>query len=449
VRIDRKVGEANVSSPVSRDNRLEGHELYAPRNVREKLSDDQPAPWLRLRPRPIDRLPASGSDPWHAEREAVEAQAGVHDAIWEVADAEPAVPVDLDARSAMALSSHDKTGMSPFSFESRLQDRVPAHRAVQSRFRLDPEIVPEPPIETKRRTDFGLLARFSLMIGFAAIVAYGVTMISSSKPSEGVVKRSEGSVPAPQVPSRLVADDQQTFANDPLPLAVAVEHSMGNESLVLKGLAVGSRLSAGEPIGPSGWHLAANQLRGLYLYAPSDFVGVMNTGLDLLAPDKQLLDSRAVRLKWVAKDPPPLPARNQVAKDPAPLLPPNQVAKDPAPLLPSNQVASAVPDGLPIPVLPAVQPMDPAEAAMLMSQGQDFLKAGDIEAARIGFGRLADAGNADGALALASTYDPRYLAEHNVVGVRGDDAKARALYQRARDLGSTEAGRILDRMVRK
>ncbi|HEY1983716.1 MAG TPA: hypothetical protein VGH13_26830 [Xanthobacteraceae bacterium] len=289
------------------------------------------------------------------------------------------------------------------------------------------------------------------MIGFAAVVAYGVTMISSSKPGEGVVKQSGSSVVMAQAPSRLVADDQQTFANDPLQLALAVEHGKGNESLVLKGLAAGSRLSAGEPVGPSGWHLAANQLRGLYLYAPNDFVGVMNTALDLLAPDKRLLDSRAVRLKWVAKEPPPLPSRGQVAKDIPPLLPLNQVAKDPvpAPLLPSNQVASAVPGILPAPADPAVQPMDPAQAAVLMSQGMDFLKAGDLEAARIGFGRLADAGNADGMLALASTYDPRYLAEHNVVGVRGDETKARALYQRARDLGSTEAGRILDQMVRK
>jgi hypothetical protein len=447
VRIDRKVGEANVSSPVSRDNKLEGHELYAPRSVREKWSDDQTAPWPRSRPRPIDRPHAPPIDPWHAEREAVEARLAAADAIWEVADAEPTVPIDLDARPAIPLSSHDETGVSPFSFESRLQDRVPARRAMQSRFRLDPEIVPEPPIETKRRTDFGLLARFSLMIGFAAVVAYGVTMISSSKPGEGVAKQSGSSVVMAQAPSRLVADDQQTFANDPLQLALAVEHGKGNESLVLKGLAAGSRLSAGEPVGPSGWHLAANQLRGLYLYAPNDFVGVMNTALDLLAPDKRLLDSRAVRLKWVAKEPPPLPSRGQVAKD----IPPLQVAKDPvpAPLLPSNQVASAVPGVLPAPADPAVQPMDPAQAAVLMSQGMDFLKAGDLEAARIGFGRLADAGNAEGELALASTYDPRYLAEHNVVGVRGDEAKARALYQRARDLGSAEAGRILDQMVRK
>ena len=65
------------------------------------------------------------------------------------------------------------------------------------------------------------------------------------------------------------------------------------------------------------------------------------------------------------------------------------------------------------------------------------------------FKRLADAGIADGALAAASTYDSRYLAAHNVVGVRGDEAKARALYQRAMELGSADAGRLLAQMATK
>jgi hypothetical protein len=50
-------------------------------------------------------------------------------------------------------------------------------------------------------------------------------------------------------------------------------------------------------------------------------------------------------------------------------------------------------------------------------------------------------------LALANTYDPAYLAAHNVVGVVGDRALARTLYQRAKKLGSTEASRILADMT--
>lgn len=80
---------------------------------------------------------------------------------------------------------------------------------------------------------------------------------------------------------------------------------------------------------------------------------------------------------------------------------------------------------------------------MLVSRGKDFLSAGDLSGAQLLFRRAAEAGSAEAALALASTYDPHYLAAHNVVGVIGDQAKARAWYQRAMELGSTEAAHML------
>ena len=46
---------------------------------------------------------------------------------------------------------------------------------------------------------------------------------------------------------------------------------------------------------------------------------------------------------------------------------------------------------------------------------------------------------ANDALALALTYDPRYLAAHGVAGVGGDVAKALRWYQRVAELGSAEA----------
>ena len=80
-----------------------------------------------------------------------------------------------------------------------------------------------------------------------------------------------------------------------------------------------------------------------------------------------------------------------------------------------------------------------AENAALMERGQDLLKSGDIASARLLFQRLANAGIADAALALAATYDPRYLAQHNLIGVVGDETKAHDWYQRASELGSIEA----------
>ena len=93
---------------------------------------------------------------------------------------------------------------------------------------------------------------------------------------------------------------------------------------------------------------------------------------------------------------------------------------------------------------PAVQPMNP-ENAVLMEKGQVLMRSGDIASARLLFQRLANAGIADAALALAATYDPRYLAQHNLIGVVGDEIKAHDWYQRASELGSVEAGRILAR----
>jgi TPR repeat protein len=81
--------------------------------------------------------------------------------------------------------------------------------------------------------------------------------------------------------------------------------------------------------------------------------------------------------------------------------------------------------------------------AMLIKRGRSLLSVGDISSAQLLFRRAAEAGSAEAAVALASTYDPHYLAEHHVVGVSGDEEKARVWYQRALDLGSPEADHLL------
>ena len=40
-------------------------------------------------------------------------------------------------------------------------------------------------------------------------------------------------------------------------------------------------------------------LKNLYMYAPTDFVGVMNSAVDLRGPDEKLIDRRKVKLEWV------------------------------------------------------------------------------------------------------------------------------------------------------
>ena len=69
----------------------------------------------------------------------------------------------------------------------------------------------------------------------------------------------------------------------------------------MNGLAQGTRLSSGVPVSEAGWELALHDFGAVYVYAPKEFIGVMNGVIDLLSPGKRIIDSRAVRLEWIAK----------------------------------------------------------------------------------------------------------------------------------------------------
>jgi TPR repeat protein len=252
-----------------------------------------------------------------------------------------------------------------------------------------------------------------LLVGCAAVI--GLTMIFAVQPDAQRPKRTSESIPTATLSKagsepRLVVDVQKAFANEPLSLVVSVDSAAGDESLMLAGLALGTRLSAGVPVSEASWQLAPRDLNGVYVYAPKDFVGIMNTAIDLLSANQRLIESRAARLEWIAKSDSP----------------------------PTKRIEPGVLNA------PAVPPMNPENAA-LMEKGQILMRSGDIASARLLFQRLANAGIADAALALAATYDPRYLAQHNLIGVAGDQTKAHNWYQRASELGSVEAGRILAR----
>ncbi len=416
-----------MSTPISQNSNLEGLDIYAPRRTRTQAAsgNDVSPSQTPLHVPASDQPHALDDDELSADADSVQAaQARLDEAI--------SAAIDV-GRPFLEPQSRDSAPLLPPAANLRLPQGGAVGRPASSsdlpaslrRSRLDPEIVPEPPSGTQGRIA-PLLVRFALVGGFAAITAYGLTIIPPFGRNADLAKHTSDSVPAiapisPEAPSepqpRLAVENQQAFANEPLSLGVSVDPAKGHESLLLAGLALGTRLSAGAPVSEASWQLSARDLGGVYVYAPKDFVGVMNAAIDLLSPSKKLMDSRAVRLEWVAKkSAPPQPGAQVDAENSS---------------------------------TTAIQPMDHEEAAMLMKRGQDFLSTGDITAARIAFLRLADAGIADGAFAAATTYDPRYFAEHNIVGVRGDETKARALYQRAMKLGSTEAGDILAQMVAK
>ena len=83
--------------------------------------------------------------------------------------------------------------------------------------------------------------------------------------------------------------------------------------------------------------------------------------------------------------------------------------------------------------------LDENEINTLIRRGKNLLNDGDFAAARVLFERAANAGSAEAALALGSTYDPNVIKRLGAITVKPDVANARKWYQLAADRGSAAA----------
>lgn len=345
-----------MSTPPRPNGQLKGPELYAPRRIRMRSARENGG-----------SPPLAGGDEQSDERQYEHREDG--------SDPVEAAHATLGDVISAALEREETDRVRPRSYGERLPQaadlrssqsepvgRMPLSvglpgrpsRAGQSgarRPRLDPQAVPEPmAMETKR---IPLALRVTLVIGFAAIVAFGITMVSSPQRFYEWTNHSIEHVAttAPAVPE------------------VAVKPQFPPKVV------------------------------GRYKSASED-------------KPNRLVDSGTTQ---VERSPSIRPATNSSAR-----------------------VDTRHPNAR------ALEALAPEEAAYLRKQAGDLLKVGDIAAARLALQRLAEAGNAGAALALGRTFDPRYLADHDVIGISGDEAHAQMWYRRAKQLRSTEANRIHD-----
>ncbi|WP_245305424.1 hypothetical protein [Bradyrhizobium sp. LTSP857] len=89
-----------------------------------------------------------------------------------------------------------------------------------------------------------------------------------------------------------------------------------------------------------------------------------------------------------------------------------------------------------------------AELMRLTARATGLLRQGDIGAARAVLERAAELGSAQAAFALAETFDPNVLAKWGAYGMRGDPIKARELYAKAEAGGIKEAKERFDAVSR-
>ena len=104
------------------------------------------------------------------------------------------------------------------------------------------------------------------------------------------------------------------------------------------------------------------------------------------------------------------------------------------------------PVSLPSETGPKMAPAERERAMRLVKKGDEQLADGGVAQARLLYERAAEAGLAEGAMALASTYDSAELGRLGVRGLQPDAAAARRWYERAQQLGAAEAAQRLRRL---
>jgi hypothetical protein len=305
-------------------------------------------------------------------------------------------------------------------------------KELRHRLSLDPDLVPEPPVRMQRSPVARLsVAKLPLFLGLAAVIAYAVVEFNLSSGDQPAASTSAtilvkaprlSGTPGetqPRAAARLVVEDRQAYADEPLPLGVVLVGATGDESIFLNGLVKGTRLSAGEPFSSTGWRIPARELGKVLAYAPNAFVGAMDTEIELRSANNAHLDIQVGRLEWIAKSPDKR-ATSERRIDQGDII----QSESAATRLASDQLAR------------------------LIKRGLEFIKDGDIAASRLVLRRAADAGNAQAALMLGATFDPIVLAELGVFGLTGNRETARLWYQKAVEFGSDEASRRIDRLAK-
>jgi len=190
-------------------------------------------------------------------------------------------------------------------------ERAAAAKAMPGSWQPDQDLVPHPLVRTAGRKAAGRrIGGSALAVILSAIVVLcGVAFLTFQERKHAldvvalVTPLLEGPSRAgkPAQSARLVIEKQKGFVNEPLPLGISLNHASGSETVTLAGLAAGTTLSVGRPLGLSSWQVPARDIGNASAYAPKDFIGIMDVAIDLRSAGDWLLDSRVIRLEWIPK----------------------------------------------------------------------------------------------------------------------------------------------------
>ena len=395
-------------------------EYYAPRELRERPTSEQPSPTLMQQ-----------NDGWR-----------------------PRMPTEGPP-------------LQPFSKPPRRQDSEMFTKAVAQAMQEARDMAPvEAPSVLRdlsgRRALLQQVIRFSIAVAIAASIATLLVMaIPSSQRPAGQdnaslvaawqsVKSSVTPAPQPASPPKrtptLAVQDGSGFTNDPVPLGIHVGAPPPDAFVSISGLTAGARLTSGKRVGGSEWRVPATEISGVSVIPPEGFTGQMLVTAELRDGAGVALTGTSTRLTWQATPSLAAVAAPRVAAAPPAAVPAPVVVPPPVVVAPPVAVATAAPSAMPVPQAEVVRSLDPREVAALIKRGQDLLASGDVQSARLLLMRGAEARDARAALLVGTTYDPALLRQIGADGL-ADIAQARTWYQRAKEWGEPDAQRKLEALA--
>jgi len=138
------------------------------------------------------------------------------------------------------------------------------------------------------------------LLGIAAfaIVSY-VNGVRTKQASAVAVLKS---LVESEAPAHLIIESPRGAVDEPLPLGITIENATGGETLTITGLADGTGLSLGSLSDSLSWTIAAGKIEQTFVGPPSHFVGRMQAIASLRSASGRLLDERALRFEWTARN---------------------------------------------------------------------------------------------------------------------------------------------------
>jgi hypothetical protein len=188
-------------------------------------------------------------------------------------------------------------------------------------------------------------------------------------------------------------DSVDAQAGQEVPFAITLDGTdalPARSIIAVSGLPMGASFSEGRPYGETEWTFRPDEIGDLKLLLPSSARGQATLKVQLAAADGRMIASAETTLK--------------VAPDPK------------AALVLRSEEATLTAD--------------------LIAHGNKMVGVGYFPGARAYFGRAAEAGSGDAALAMGETYDPDFIAKMGAQGIKPEPDQAIAWYERARALGA-------------